>query len=164
VPIAGSNTTDAISGISVTQGTTAANNNFGELPKTPGIQIVKDASVAFASPGVPVTFTYSVYNTAFLPLANVIVKDDNATPSYTGDDFNPQPVLSGGFNSGDLNHDNLLDPSEVWHYTASVIPAVHMTVTTGGTTYDSGTLSYVTRDQRAGRRRCPGLLSPEPEL
>ncbi len=147
---AGGSTTvnDKISNIVLVPGTTSINNNFGELPKTPAIQIVKDASVAFTSPNVPVTYTYSVYNTGFIPLSNVTVKDDNATPTYTGDDFNPKPLLQTtgpfiGKNTGDLNGDNLLDTTEVWHYTATVIPPVQMTVTTGGTTYESGTLSYI---------------------
>ena len=33
--------------------------------------------------------------------------------------LHPSPVLSGGFNVGDTNHDGLLDPGETWQYTAS---------------------------------------------
>ncbi len=34
----------------------------------------------------------------------------------SGDDFNPDPVLDGGFNVGDTNTNNLLDPGETWEY------------------------------------------------
>ena len=58
--------------------------------------------------GDTATFTYVVTNTGNLPMGNVVVTDDNGTPGDTGDDFNPDPVLNGGFNVGDVNQDNLL--------------------------------------------------------
>ncbi len=68
--------------------------------------------------GEQVMFTYLVKNTGDVELNNVIVKDDNATPGNTADDFMPAPVLSGGFNIGDTDKDGKLDVSETWHYTA----------------------------------------------
>jgi uncharacterized repeat protein (TIGR01451 family) len=62
--------------------------------------------------GGPVTWTYNVTNPGNEPIANVTVTD-----SVAG--VNPQPVLSGGFNVGDGNHNNLLDPGEQWQFTAS---------------------------------------------
>ena len=116
----------------------------GVVNITPGIEIIKDALTQFVAPNKPVTFTYSVRNTGGVPLSNIVVTDDAATPDYAADDFNPTPLLSGGFNIGDLNKDNKLDVDEVWKYSATVIPPVNMTVTISGTTYESGSLIYTT--------------------
>lgn len=117
----------------------------GVVDLTPGIKIIKDANATFVAPNVPVTFTYSVFNVGSVPIANVVVTDDNATPN-TADDFTPAPIVSSynghDYNVGDLNHDDLLDVTEIWKYSATVIPALQMTVTYNGTTYESGTLSY----------------------
>lgn len=111
----------------------------------PGIEIIKDASVASAAPNTPVTYTYAVKNTGGVALGNIVVKDDNGTPNYAGDDFSPAAVLgANGKNVGDLDGDNLLDTNEVWKYSATVTPPVQMTVTVNGVVYDSGTLSYTT--------------------
>ena len=107
------------------------------------IDIDKDTvgSVTSAFSGAPVTFTYKVTNPGLVALSNIVVKDDNATPSDAGDDFNPTRLA-------DLvgNNDNILGVGEVWQYSATVIPAVQMTVTVaaGATPIDSGTLSYKT--------------------
>src|SRR5262249_22418826 len=92
---------------------------------------------------------YTVTNTGGLPLSNIVVTDDNATPDFAGDDFHPTPVVqtSGSFtgkNIGDVNGDDKLDKTEVWKYSATVIPPVVMTVTvtTGATPLPSGILSY----------------------
>ena len=62
-------------------------------------------------------FTYLVTNPGDTQLANVVVTDDNATPGNAADDFNPDPVLNGqGFNVGDTDQDNRLDPGESWEY------------------------------------------------
>ncbi|HAX77735.1 MAG TPA: hypothetical protein DCY88_18330, partial [Cyanobacteria bacterium UBA11372] len=119
----------------------------GFYTPTPGIKILKDANQTFVGPNTPVTYTYSVSNTGGLPLGNINVTDDNATPDFTDDDFNPTAVLgANGKNIGDTNGNNLLDLTEVWKYSATVIPPVVMTVTptAGGPVYDSGTLSYQT--------------------
>jgi len=121
--------------------------DFGYYNPTPGIEIIKDVlGTAIVAPNTPVTFTYSVWNTGGVPISSVVVADDNATPDFAEDDFNPTPVLSGGFNIGDTNQNNLLDTTETWKYSTTVIPPVVMTVTpaVGGPTYSSGTLSYET--------------------
>ena len=68
-------------------------------------------------------------------------------PYFTEDDFNPK-VISGADekNIGDLDGDGLLDTNEVWKYSASVVPAVQMTITptAGGPTYDAGMLHHET--------------------
>jgi large repetitive protein len=95
----------------------------------PAIQIVKltngtdnDTPTGPIVPvGNTVTWTYNVTNPGNEPIANVVVTDDNGTPLNLLDDFNPAPTLVGGFNVGDLNTDNLLDPGELWVYTASAL-------------------------------------------
>ena len=69
--------------------------------------------------GETVTWTYNITNTGDIALSNIIVSDDNGTPGNTGDDFFANPVLSGGYNIGDINQDNLLDLTEEWQFTYS---------------------------------------------
>ena len=87
-----------------------------------------DPNIPEIDPGDTVTWDYKVSNPGTTPLANVVVTDDNGTPANPGDDFNPAPVLSGGFNVGDTNMDGLLDPGEVWCYQETA-PALDLTVT-----------------------------------
>jgi len=70
--------------------------------------------------GNTVMFTYVVTNPGDVPLENVVVTDDNATPGLPGDDFMPAPVDedNNGFNDGDANTDGILDLDEEWLYTA----------------------------------------------
>ena len=68
--------------------------------------------------GQAVTWTYDVKNDGNVALANVVVKDDNGTVG-TGDDFNATAITSGGFNTGDINHNGLLDINETWHFQAT---------------------------------------------
>ncbi len=107
-----------------TQTATNPDHYFGE---TPAIQIVKltngtnnDSPPVAGTPDGPivpvgstVTWTYNVTDTGSnVPLSNVTVTDNIAG-------VNPTPVLSGGFNVGDTNHDGLLEPGETWVFTAS---------------------------------------------
>ena len=59
-----------------------------------------------------------VSNTGNVPFDadEVIVTDDNGTPDDTDDDFNPDQVLDGEFNVGDVNGNNVLDAGETWKY------------------------------------------------
>lgn len=80
--------------------------------------------------GEEVEFSYHVINTGDVPLTIDSLVDDNATPLLPGDDFNPIPVESGGFNVGDTNQNGLLDPadgtnpSEEWIFTFTITPTV----------------------------------------
>ena len=126
-----------------------ANNSF--TAAAPAINIVKatNGQVALTPPGPvvavgsTVTWTYDVTNPGNEPLKNVVVTDDNGTPSDPADDFHPTPVLAGGFNVGDTNHNGLLDPGEDWKYTATGTAAAgqyeNRVVTTG-----VGNLSNIT--------------------
>ena len=77
--------------------------------------------------GDKVTWTYVVTNPGNVPLTVVNVFDDSGTPETDkwpgqgNDDFKPVPVLKDGFNFGDENKDDLLDPGEVWYYQAMEI-------------------------------------------
>ena len=119
--------------------------DFGYVRSADGFTIDKVADKASVGPNLPVTYTYTVNNTGTTAITNIVVRDDNATPNDPSDDFNPSPVLgAGGKNIGDLDGDNQLDVGEHWKYTATLIPPVQMTVTTGGVVYDSGSLTYST--------------------
>ncbi len=91
----------AIEILKLTNGT---NNDSAPVAGTPDGPLVQAGST--------VTWTYNVTNPGTEPIANVVVTD-----SVAG--VNPTPVLSGGFNVGDTNHNNLLDPGETWQFTAS---------------------------------------------
>jgi hypothetical protein len=122
-------TTIVVDGVTLTRQTNGVGNNSGDAVKTfanPAIAIVKltngtnnDTPPTAGTPDGPlvpvgstVTWTYDVTNPGAEPIANVAVTD-----SVPG--VNPTPVLSGGFNVGDTNHNNLLDPGETWVFTAS---------------------------------------------
>ena len=100
-----------------------ANNSF--IAAAPVIAIAKQTNgqTALTPPGPivtvgsTVTWTYDVTNPGNEPLKNVTVTDDNGTPADPADDFNPTPILVGGFNVGDINQNGLLDPGEDWKYT-----------------------------------------------
>ncbi|MEM1069868.1 MAG: SdrD B-like domain-containing protein, partial [Planctomycetota bacterium] len=86
----------------------------------------KDADVGPGpsfSPGDDVTFNYVVTNPGDVPLSNVVVTDDNATPGDPSDDFEPTGLVEFGktTNAGDSNEDGLLDPGEAWLFTATVL-------------------------------------------
>src|SRR6185503_5309075 len=109
---------------------------------TPGLQLVKSASPTIAQPYQPVTYTYLVKNTGGTSFdkADIVLVDDNGTPNYAGDDFKPTYV------SGD-NGNMMLDPLEVWTYSATVIPPVILqaTNTTTGQPIPAGAV-IVTED------------------
>ncbi|MBN1153365.1 PKD domain-containing protein [candidate division KSB1 bacterium] len=94
------------------------------ISENPGIQLKKytNGEDADLPPGPEILegnavhWTYVVTNTGDVPLSGIVVTDDNGTPAYTGDDFVALPDLSGSYNVGDLNMDNLLDITEVWQF------------------------------------------------
>ncbi|MFO0806215.1 MAG: SdrD B-like domain-containing protein [Gemmataceae bacterium] len=71
-----------------------ANRTVTSPPTTPGISLVKTADKANYAPGESVSYRYVVTNTGGTTLTGVVVKDDNATPTYPGDDFTVGTVAS----------------------------------------------------------------------
>jgi hypothetical protein len=66
--------------------------------------------------GGTVTWSYTVTNLGDTPISNVVVTDDNGTPSDPTDDVHPV------FIGGDTNPANgSLDPAEIWTYQATGI-------------------------------------------
>lgn len=63
-------------------------------PQTPGLKLVKSASVSSAKCFQQVTYTYTVTNTGNVTLTNIAVTDDNATPGFGGDDFQVGVIAS----------------------------------------------------------------------
>jgi hypothetical protein len=115
-----------VTGAEVGTGTPVTDENpanyFGDAP---AINIVKFVNSQDAdSPTGPhvvvgdnVFFAYFVTNTGNVPLANVVVTDDNGTPLDPADDFNPTFVAGG-----DTNGNGLLDLTETWIYIAPPPP------------------------------------------
>jgi uncharacterized repeat protein (TIGR01451 family) len=153
--------------------------NFANTPGTPDIQIVKETNHVHATGptgpsipvGGPVVWDYTVTNTGTVPLRNVVVIDNNGTPTNPSDDFFPT------FQGGDANGNGLLDIGESWTFTATgtavggqygntgtvtaesptgtpvtdsdlgfyfgAAPAVELVKLTNGSDYDSGTGPFV---------------------
>jgi EF hand len=88
---------------------------------TTGINLVKstngqDANTApgpALTVGSTATFTYVLTNTGSVPLATVVVRDDNGTTANTADDLTPT------LQSGDTNSNGRLDLTETWTYQAT---------------------------------------------
>ena len=78
------------------------------------LHIEKDATVPGGTANVVgevISYTLAVTNHGNAAIAGVVVTDPFTT--------NEAPVLSGSFNAGDTDQDNLLDVTETWQYTAS---------------------------------------------
>jgi hypothetical protein len=82
-------------------------------PPDPAITLVKTANKQTVVFGEAVTYTYKVTNTGNVTLTNIQVRDDNATPTYGGDDFTVGTVAS-------------LAPGASTTLTATLIPPAKM--------------------------------------
>ncbi len=81
--------------------------DFGFIAPPTNIQIVKTASVAVINPGDTVTYSYVVSNIGKSPISSVVVTDDKCSPVI--------------YVSGDVNTNNILEITEQWTYTCSVV-------------------------------------------
>jgi len=81
------------------------------IPPVTTVSLTKTANVKTISPFQKVTYTYVAKNTGNVTLTNLTLTDDNATPSYTGDDFTVCTIAS-------------LAPGASQTCTASVYPPV----------------------------------------
>lgn len=94
------------------------------------IHVLKTASPMALTDGPGwVTYTYRVTNPGTVPISNVTVTDDKVSPlTYV---------------SGDVNHNNLLDPGEVWIFTgkAKLTSTTTNTATAGGHTVTGAPLT-----------------------
>ncbi len=82
-------------------------------PSKPNITILKDVDKKLIHPGDSVVYKYIILNTGDCSLTNVVVTDDQGLmPIYV---------------SGDTNHDDWLDLSEMWIYQATANPTDDVT-------------------------------------
>jgi hypothetical protein len=66
-------------------------------------------------------FRYKVGNNGDRPLPDPVIVDDNGTKEDTNDDFSPSPELDAeGYNVGDTNRNDRLDPQESWLFSQIV--------------------------------------------
>jgi hypothetical protein len=103
------------------------------------LQVDKTVDRSSVKPFERVTYTYRVTAPGGAGATDIVLVDDNATPDYQDDDF--QPLFVGG----DADHDNVLDANETWEYKASVFPTVVMEQIVNGAAQPAGTqiLEYV---------------------
>ncbi|TMJ01358.1 MAG: DUF11 domain-containing protein [Alphaproteobacteria bacterium] len=116
-------TYDNTASVTTDQGTAAPNPDpdanasaSASVPivQNPHLTLVKSASVADGTAnaaGDVINYTINVTNDGNMTLTHLGVSD----PSVSG----LAPVLSGGFNAGDTDHDGKVDLGETWQYTAS---------------------------------------------
>lgn len=112
----GSVTAEALDGTPVAD--SDLSHHFGV---TAAINLVKatngqDANAApgpYLAVGSTATFTYTVTNVGNVPLASLVMRDDNGTSGNPADDFSPL------FVGGDTNSNGQLDLTETWTYQAT---------------------------------------------
>ncbi|MBN9518394.1 carboxypeptidase regulatory-like domain-containing protein, partial [bacterium] len=143
--------TDYYPSIDIEKKTTGSPNGNPTAPDYDNEDAADGAGVPVLTPGTAVTWTYQVTNTGTVAFAraDVVVTDDNGTPGSSADDLSTtggqiplQTKLVG-------DADDLLEPGEVWLYTASGVvkdlstPGAASTFTFSGSTPTSGTAGNV---------------------
>lgn len=112
---------------------TLDSNTIGNIVSTPVIAIDKTANKSQINNGPElVTYNYSISNPGLSNLENVVVTDDKIS------------ILN--FVSGDLNSNLILEPTEVWMYSASTMIS-NTTTNIGTVTATSNNKVVVSTDQ-----------------
>ncbi|MEM1149129.1 MAG: Ig-like domain-containing protein [Pseudomonadota bacterium] len=90
-------------------------------PASPAIELTKTALVPATTVGSTVTFTFTAENTGNVSLAGVDIADELERNDGSVLDLTTPVTLetSGGIATGDADGDGLLDPGEVWTYSAT---------------------------------------------
>ena len=100
------------------------------------------------------TYTYQVTTTTSSSLSNITIVDDNGTPGNTADDLVPTASTTtwngATYNTGDTNHNGLLDPGETWLYSLTRVaaygPYANVVRVSGDLTTASGTTTVLADD------------------
>ncbi len=80
--------------LEVTCPTTSGQGGGGGTTGTPSLSMTKTAFPTKVNPFQKVTYTYVVKNTGTVALTNIVVVDDNATPTIAKDDFTVGTIAS----------------------------------------------------------------------
>jgi SdrD B-like domain len=110
--------------LNITPGTILTVDPIGNFIPHPSMNVTKAVSSITGgqgtngldgadSDGDVIHYAISVQNTGNVALTGLTVTDPNA------DAGSIQPVTSGGFNTGDTDHDNVFDAGETWNFTAT---------------------------------------------
>jgi len=119
---AGSGSVSAVDSISQVVVNSDASHYFGSVSNISIESFINDND-ADSPPGPTLTIgstatlTYVVANTGNVALENVTVRDNNGTPFNAADDFSPT------LTNGDTNSNMLLDPDEIWTFSALLVVA-----------------------------------------
>jgi uncharacterized repeat protein (TIGR01451 family) len=112
--------------VTITNTYTPTGGGGGTSPIRPMIKVIKTPNpTALTGPG-SVTFTYTVTNPGTVTLSGVSVTDT--------------PLGPATYVSGDVNHDNLLEPTETWIYTITT----NLDATTTNTATATGSANGLT--------------------
>jgi len=105
---------DNTASIATDQGATANDDASIAIEQHPSVTLAKDASVPGGTAdaaGEVISYTIAATNNGNVSLTGVTVSDPSVSDLAA--------VTSGGFNTGDTNHDDKLSVGETWNYTAS---------------------------------------------